>query len=185
MSMLGVSFLNEIVRKKEVTNVATVLNNLRSSIIEALKQTGEQGEQKDGMDMSIVAINTKSNQCQWAGANNPLWIIRNTALKKENENIADIVEVIKPNKMPVAVHVFMDEFTNHDIQLNKGDRLYLFSDGYPDQFGGPDGKKFKSKAFKKLIAEIDIKDCPRCTFAPHNEIIEHVFLNDKMNMNFI
>ncbi|MBI4646290.1 MAG: SpoIIE family protein phosphatase [Bacteroidia bacterium] len=204
MSMLGVSFLNEIVRKKEVTNAAMVLNQLRASIIEALKQTGEEGTQKDGMDMSLVAINistgppdydpqghlTKSGTfrngsdveyddlagrnpagrsytTQWAGANNPLWIIRNPDpqghINKSSEqrdsssldsgDLAGQVIEIKPNKMPVAVHIKMDGFTNHEIQLNSGDKLYLFSDGYPDQFGGPKGKKFKYLAFKKLLAE--------------------------------
>ncbi|MFH2141749.1 MAG: tetratricopeptide repeat protein [Bacteroidota bacterium] len=164
MSMLGVSFLNEIVRKKELINAAMMLNNLRSSVIEALKQTGEEGTQKDGMDMSLVIINTDNKQCQWAGANNPLWIIRNTDLNNQvssrdentlliEEHANDIIEVTKPDKMPVAVHIHMEEFTNHQIQLNTGDKLFLFSDGFPDQFGGPDGKKFLYKKFRKLIAE--------------------------------
>ncbi|MBI4646551.1 MAG: SpoIIE family protein phosphatase [Bacteroidia bacterium] len=153
MSMLAVSFLNEIVRKKEVTNAAMVLNHLRFSVIEAIKQSGKEGEQKDGMDMSLAVINTKTKQCQWTGANNPLWIIKNTARNKEYTDIADIVEEIKPDKMPVAIHVKMNDFTNHEIQLYEGDKLFLFSDGYPDQFGGANNKKFKYSTFKKLIAE--------------------------------
>ncbi|MCF8299146.1 MAG: SpoIIE family protein phosphatase [Saprospiraceae bacterium] len=153
MSMLGISFLNEIVRKKEVINAADILNNLRSSIIEALKQTGEYGTQKDGMDMSIIAINKDRKRALWAGANNPLWIIRNANINKEFEDPKDRIEEIKADKMPVAVHVKMDEFTNHEIQVEAGDRLFLFSDGYPDQFGGPKGKKFMNKAFKRLLSK--------------------------------
>ena len=153
MSMLGVSFLNEIVRKKEVTKASEVLDHLRKSVIEALQQKGQSGEQKDGMDMSIAAINTETKQCFWAGANNPLWLIRNTNIEKQYEDIAEKVEEIKPDKMPVAIHVKMCDFTNHEIQLETGDRLYLFSDGLPDQFGGEKGKKFLYKHFKKLLAE--------------------------------
>lgn len=148
MSMLGVSFLNEIVRKKEVTDAAQVLNHLRTSIIDALKQTGEAGSQKDGMDMSLAVINEDTRKCLWAGANNPLWIIRSS---NKSETIE--IEEIKADKMPVAVHVNMADFSNHEIDLSSGDRLYLFSDGFPDQFGGPKGKKFKYKTFKNLICE--------------------------------
>ncbi|MCD6366890.1 MAG: tetratricopeptide repeat protein, partial [Bacteroidales bacterium] len=162
MSMLGISFLNEIVRKKDVTNSADVLNNLRESIIEALKQTGEQGTQltadavKDGMDMSIIAIHKDRKRALWAGAHNPLWIIRQNCDLDVFDDKADMIESIKGDSMPVAIHVIMNDFTNHEIELHKGDKLYLFSDGFPDQFGGPKGKKFKYKAFKKLIAETSV-----------------------------
>lgn len=146
MSMLGMSFLNEIIRKKEVTNAAEILNHLRSSIVEALKQTGASGTQKDGMDISLLAINYSDNTFYWAGANNPLYIIRN----KEGEYQ---LEEIKGDKMPVAIHVIMEPFTNQMVDLKKGDRIYLISDGMPDQFGGPKGKKFMSKTLKELFVE--------------------------------
>lgn len=153
MSMLGVSFLNEIVRKKEVTNMAEVLNLLRSSVIEALRQTGEKGTRKDGMDMSIIAIHKDRKRALWAGANNPLWIIRNENIGKDYEDKTEMIEETKADKMPVTVHIFMDDFTNHEIKIKTGDKLFLFSDGYPDQFGGPKGAKFKYKAFQRLLAE--------------------------------
>lgn len=153
MSMLGVSFLNEIVRKKDVVTPAEVLNHLRASVIEALKQTGEAGTQKDGMDMSIASIHLKSKLCRWAGANNPLWIVRQNAIIDECEDKSDIVEEYKADKMPVAVHINMSPFINHEIKLEAGDKLYLFSDGLPDQFGGPKGKKFLYKRFKKVLVE--------------------------------
>lgn len=155
MSMLGISYLNEIVRKKEVVNAALVLNHLRTSVIDALKQSGE-GSQKDGMDMSILAINIANSRAFWAGANNPIWIIREQNMYNDIEDKKDLIEEIKPDRMPVAVHVFMDDFTNHEIKLNKGDKIYLFSDGYPDQFGGKKGRKFMHENLKRLIAETSI-----------------------------
>jgi serine phosphatase RsbU (regulator of sigma subunit) len=153
MSMLGMSFLNEIVRKKEIINAAEILNQLRAYVIEALKQSGYQSSQKDGMDMSLCAINTQTGKCYWAGANNPLWYIRKEDIGKEAEDRADIVQEIKADKMPVAIHIKMDSFTKHELQLNKGDIIYMFSDGYADQFGGPKGKKFLYKSFKRLLGE--------------------------------
>ncbi|OFX61465.1 MAG: hypothetical protein A2046_00095 [Bacteroidetes bacterium GWA2_30_7] len=185
MSMLGISFLNEIVRKKEVTQASYVLDQLRVSIIDALKQTGESGTQKDGMDISLVVIKnqelspkfqiqseendeqlnnrtielrTTNNEqqttnifnAQWAGANNPLWLIRSSKEMPPFEKVASLEEM-KPDKMPIAIYERMDDFTNHEIQLNSGDTIYLMSDGYEDQFGGPKGKKFLSKNLKKLL----------------------------------
>jgi serine phosphatase RsbU (regulator of sigma subunit) len=118
------------------------------------------------MDMSLVVINQLSESlklsessatvkyhAQWAGANNPLWIIRNnkTLTKFETLSKLEELEEIKPDKMPIAIHELMDEFTNHDFELCNGDCLYLMSDGYEDQFGGPKGKKFMSKRLKELL----------------------------------
>ena len=153
MSMLGISFLNEIVRKSDVTETGSILNELRKSIIEALKQKGIEGEQKDGMDMSLIAINNKTNICQFAGANNPLYILHKEKYQhKTTNNLENLIEEIKPDKMPVSIYVRMDNFKTHTIQLNQGDRLFLFSDGMPDQFGGEKGKKFKYKPFKRILA---------------------------------
>lgn len=164
MSMLGISFLNEIVRKKEVVNSAQVIDKLRNAVIEALKQTGKQNEQKDGMDMSIAAINPETRECLWAGANNPLLILRKEG-GFDDMDTADskkirfhtysncIIKEIKADKMPVAIHTIMERYTSHSIQLLPGDRVYLFTDGFPDQFGGPNHRKFMAKRFKELIAE--------------------------------
>lgn len=171
MSMLGVSFLNDIVRKKEVTDAAMVLNHLRNSVIEALKQRGEietfteESGMKDGMDMSLIAIHEDKKSALWAGANNPLYIIRkgniNNSVESENQEKIpdhtgnDNLELIeyKPDKMPVSIHLKMDSFTNHRIELSEGDRIYLFTDGFADQFGGPKGKKLKYATFKNMLCE--------------------------------
>jgi len=143
MSMLGISFLNEIILNKEIIRPDLVLNALRDEIMKALKQMEEQSDVKDGMDMSACLIDFSNGKLQFAGAQNPLYHFS----KKE------LVE-IKADKMPVAIHERMDDFTNHEIQLAKGDTIYIFSDGFVDQFGGPKQKKFLSKNFKAILQEM-------------------------------
>jgi serine phosphatase RsbU (regulator of sigma subunit) len=108
-----------------------------------------ENELKDGMDISLLKICSVSNSIannnitlQWSGANNPLWIIRKNS---------KILEEIKADKQPVGKFSERKNFTSHDIVLEKGDRLYLFTDGYADQFGGEKGKKFKYKQLEDLL----------------------------------
>jgi serine phosphatase RsbU (regulator of sigma subunit) len=152
MSFLGISFLNEIVTKEYITHPGVILKKLRKEIIKTLAQTGEEGTHKDGMDMSLLVINHKENSVSWAGANNPLWIVR-AENHEQYDDLADKIEEIKADKMPIGIYERMDNFTTHEVQLAEGDRIYMFSDGFPDQFGGPNGKKYKSKAFKRLISK--------------------------------
>ncbi len=142
MSMLGVSMLREIVSKEYISHPGVILRRLRKEVMYALKQTGEFGEQKDGMDMSLVSINVETLECQFAGANNPLYLVRDGELTE-----------YKGDKMPISIHQNMAKFKTHDIQLQRGDHLYLFSDGYVDQFGGPGDKKFKYKAFRQMLVD--------------------------------
>jgi serine phosphatase RsbU (regulator of sigma subunit) len=156
MSMLGVSFLREIVMKEYITHPGVILRKLRKEIIKALRQKRETGGQKDGMDMAIVSINNETNLLQFSGANNPLYIITNNARKLtgfETLQGFDGFYEIKPDKMPIAIYEKMDNFTTPEIQLEKGDQLYMFSDGFADQFGGPMGKKFKYKPFKQMLLD--------------------------------
>jgi serine phosphatase RsbU (regulator of sigma subunit) len=142
MSMLGVSLLNEIVINKKITRPDEILNKLRDKIIEALKQEKE-GVIKDGMDMTVCLLDLQKGTLLFSGANNPLYHIRDGELKQ-----------IRGDKMPVAIHEVMNPFTLHEIQLEKGDTFYTFSDGYADQFGGLAQKKFLAKNFRKLLLEI-------------------------------
>ncbi len=142
MSMLGISLLSEIVNKERIIDVGPILNQLRKAVIESLNQAGDNEDQKDGLDISLINIDTGTWKCRYAGANSPLYLFR----KKE------LVE-FKPDQMPVSIYPLMDPFTTHEIQLEKGDQLYLFSDGYADQFGGKDRRKFKYKAFKQLLTD--------------------------------
>lgn len=147
MSMLGISFLNEIISENKITDAAGILNRLRHQVIDALQQKGTPGEAKDGMDLALCVLDKRSAKLQFAGANNPLYYIRNGELYE-----------IKGDKMPVAIHVKMDSFTNHELTVSPGDVFYLFSDGYADQFGGPNGKKFKYRSLKELLVSIHQKD---------------------------
>lgn len=143
MSMLGMAYLNEIVRKKEVTQANHVLNLLREQVKTSLKQTGEKGARKDGMDMALCVINLDTNELQYAGAYNPLLIVRNDELLE-----------YKADRMPIGVYIKEKEtFTNHRIELKKGDKIYMYSDGFTDQIGGEAKDKFMSKPFKNLLLE--------------------------------
>jgi serine phosphatase RsbU (regulator of sigma subunit) len=143
MSMLGVSLLNEIILNKRIIQPDQVLNVLREYIIQSLKQVVQTSGIKDGMDMCVCLIDFKKNKMQFAGANNPLWIFADGKLNE-----------IKGDKMPVAIHDNMPPFTNHVVDIKKGDTFYIFSDGYADQFGGPQQKKILNKNFKMLLLKV-------------------------------
>lgn len=160
MSILGISFLNEIVRYKGVKEPSQIIEDLRSLIIEALRQKDEVGSRRDGMDMSLCMLDVNSMIMTYCGANNPCWVIKN------KDGFAEL----KPNKNPVAIHIRMEPFTQQTIQLEKGDLLYLFSDGFADQFGGPDKKRFGSKRFRELLIQNADKN-----LSIQKEILESTF----------
>jgi len=148
MSLLGISFLNEIVQRREITQANQVLNELRKQIRNSLRQYGQAEESKDGIDMALCVIDEKKKTLQYSGANNPLYLIRN------NNGTPELAEV-KADRMPLGYYQgTFKTFTNKDIQLEYGDVFYLFSDGFLDQKGGKDNKKFMSRNFKKLLLEI-------------------------------
>jgi serine phosphatase RsbU (regulator of sigma subunit) len=149
MSMLGISFLNQIVNENKITGADQILEKLRTDVICSLKQTGREGEQKDGMDMSLCVIDFDNLTMEFAGAQNPLYLIRGD----------ELIET-KADRMPVAYYEQMTNFKSQKIQLNQGDCFYMFSDGYADQFGGPQGKKFKYKALKELLVKVREKPMP-------------------------
>jgi len=143
MSMLGISFLNDIVSPRSLDSASEILNRMRNKVKKSLGQKGKESEAKDGMDLALYIINDETLELQYSGAYNPLYIIRD---KPEAE-----LEIIKADRQPIGVHPVEKDFTNHKIQLQKGNCLYTFSDGYNDQFGGKNGQKFKSKNFKELL----------------------------------
>jgi serine phosphatase RsbU (regulator of sigma subunit) len=149
MSMLGISFLNEIVSRHEDVHTDVILNELRAQVIKSLHQTGKEGGSQDGMDVALYILDFKIMTLEFSGANNPLFLFRN----------GEMIE-LKADKMPIGIHTKAHEpFTRHNLDIKKNDMIYTFSDGYPDQFGGPHQKKFMIKNFKKLLAEIH-KDPP-------------------------
>ncbi len=143
MSMLGISMLNEIVIKAGITDPAIILNKLRSNLLEGFHSEHIE-EPKDGMDMTILSYDTETHQIIVAGAYNPLLIVRNGE-----------VLTFKTDRMPVGHYARMkDKFTNQYIQAENNDILFMLSDGYTDQFGGPDGKKFMMKNLRQLLSNI-------------------------------
>jgi serine phosphatase RsbU (regulator of sigma subunit) len=148
MSMLGISLLNEIVQRREITQANHVLNELRKQIKHSLRQTGKKEESRDGIDIALCVIDSEKNIMQYAGANNPLYLISNNAGEP-------VLKEFKADPMPVGVHFSSDKsFTNHEIQLEIGDIFYIFSDGYADQIGGENNGRFTTANFKKLLLEI-------------------------------
>ncbi len=143
MSMLGIAYLNEIVGRMNKFVAAEILERLRANVIGALHQSDATDTAKDGMDISLIILDTETNKLQFSGAYNPLYLLRNGEL-----------EEFKGDRMPIGVHVRDSEpFTNHETQLQKGDQIYFFTDGFVDQFGGPKGKKMNYKRFKTSIIE--------------------------------
>lgn len=145
MSILGINFLNQIIYTKCYNSAAGILNMLREFVMKALNQKGEEDEPKDGIDMALCIIDNETNKLEFAGAFNPLYIV-----KKNN-----LVE-IPGDKMPIGIAAFEEtSFKNHVVDLNNGDSIYLFTDGFVDQFGGPDGKKYKYNQFRRLLLEMN------------------------------
>jgi serine phosphatase RsbU (regulator of sigma subunit) len=163
MSMMGMSLLKEIVQKEYLTHPGVILRRLRKEVIRSLGQKGISGEQRDGMDISIIEINPTEKRIQYAGAYNSLYLIRDKqvqvpdipevkVIEGENGN-GKVLYDIPADRMPVAYYDRMDRFTTVEINIEEGDQLYLYTDGYADQFGGESGKKLKYIPFKKLILE--------------------------------
>lgn len=147
--MLASSLLNEIVNESHIHEPAEVLNALRQRIIQALKQKGEVGENKDGMDMSFCRFHRDTRTLSVAGANNAVWIVRNGEL-----------EIIKADKFPVGISSGeLRPFTQKETVLEPGTMVYTFTDGYPDQFGGEKGKKFMYKQFQELLLSNHALSC--------------------------
>ncbi|MBN2519634.1 MAG: SpoIIE family protein phosphatase, partial [Bacteroidales bacterium] len=169
MSLLGVSFLNDIVNKRRITASNEILDELRSYIIASFQQKSDTTERKEGMDIALSILDTKTNILQFSGAYNPLYMVRKKngenklvinsngeenvlepAMEDEKYNLFEI----KGDKMPAAIYIKMRGFSNHQFKIEKGDTLYMFSDGFTDQFGGPEGRKYMAKPFKRFLLSI-------------------------------
>ncbi len=145
LTMLGTSFLNEINAGEESLTPAEILNRLRDKIIRELGQSSDQDATKDGMDISLIRVNLDTLELNWTGAHNPLYLVQDGELS-----------IIKADKQPIGYYDRMTPFSHHSAQLKPSDQVYLFTDGFSDQFGGPNGKKYMSKKFKELILEISV-----------------------------
>lgn len=144
MSLVGHNILKDIIKNTSAEKPAEILDRLREGVVSTLRADDSGKQAKDGMDMTLCAINYKTLELQYAAAFNPLYIIRKGEL------------MLHPaNKFPIGSYVGEKaNFDNHSIQLEKGDQIFIFSDGYADQFGGPSGKKFMVGNFRKLLLQI-------------------------------
>jgi serine phosphatase RsbU (regulator of sigma subunit) len=148
MSLVGHNILKDIIKNTSVTRPSEILDHMREGVVGTLRVDDSGKQAKDGMDMTLCAINYETLELQYAAAFNPLYIIRNGEL---------IIHAA--NKFPIGSFVGEKmNFDNHLIQLQKGDQIFIFSDGYADQFGGPNGKKFMVGNFRKLLTQISHLD---------------------------
>ncbi|MEE4197168.1 MAG: SpoIIE family protein phosphatase [Bacteroidales bacterium] len=162
MSLLGMSFLNEIVLKHDTFEADKILNDLRKEVIQSLKQSGREDEAKDGMDMALCVIDKERRKLQFAGANNPMYLIRKGELEK-----------IKADRMPIGIHFRSDHpFTKQEFEIKGGETVYIFSDGFADQFGGDEGRKLKYKPFQELLSSIHSK-----SMKEQKEYLDYFFEN--------
>lgn len=144
MSLVGHNILKDIINNTAIIKPSEIMDRLREGVVNTLHADKAGQETKDGMDMTLCCINYQTLELQFAAAFNPLYIVRNGMLVEH-----------KANKFPIGA--FIGEKTNFDnntIQLQKGDQVFIFSDGYADQFGGPKGKKFMIGNFRKLLIQI-------------------------------
>ena len=143
MSMLGISMLNEIMAMENLENASQMLDVLRNKVKQNLHQTNVSESNSDGMDLAMIMLDRENLTLHFAGANNPLILVRNNEITSYDGD-----------RMPIGVHMYDEEsFKNHEVKIQKGDKLYMFSDGYMDQFGGKKGRKLMSKNFKNLLVE--------------------------------
>ncbi|MEZ4721483.1 MAG: tetratricopeptide repeat protein [Flavobacteriales bacterium] len=143
VSVVCVNGLNRCVREFGLRQPSDILDKCRELVIAEFEKSEE--EVKDGMDISLCVWNKMINEIRWAGAHNPLWVVRKGA---------EEVEEYKADKQPIGKYEWPTAFTNHIVSLNSGDTIYVFSDGFPDQFGGETGKKYKSGKFKKTLCDL-------------------------------
>lgn len=160
VSVVCSNALNRAVNEFQLTDPGKILDKTRDLVIQTFEKSGR--NVKDGMDISLISIiqnNQNKTQIKWAGANNPLWMIHNN----------ELVE-LKPDKQPIGSHVNPQPFKTHTVSVEESTMLYLFTDGYADQFGGPNGKKYKYKQFAELLIKHHSE-----TTAKQLEIINHSF----------
>lgn len=146
VSVVGANSLDRCVKEFKLQEPNKILDKLCDMVIETFESSDH--EVKDGMDITLCSVNLKTRKIKYAGAHNPLWIVKHDSL--------EVVET-KADKQPIGKFDYRKDFTNHEIQLEKGDCIYMFSDGYADQFGGPGGKKFKYKSLMTVLQNIHHK----------------------------
>ena len=162
MSMIGHTLLSQIINEKNITDPASILHHLDLGIVMALKQDDPKSTRSDGMDITICTINKNKKQVVFSGANNALFYVKNGEC-----------ETIKADRLGIGgLQRWDKKFTNHVIDITEDTYFYMSTDGFPDQFGGPEGKKFMRKRFSMLMEKISHKP------GKEQQTILHRFLND-------
>ncbi|MBK7128187.1 MAG: tetratricopeptide repeat protein [Crocinitomicaceae bacterium] len=169
VSVICVNGLNRAVRENGLTEPGKILDKTRELVIAEFEKSDD--EVKDGMDISLCSLSWQDMQMQWAGANNPLWIFR-----KDKQEIQEI----KADKQPIGKVENPASFKTHQVAVNKGDIIYLITDGFKDQFGGKKGKKFKASHLKNLLLSV----CDE-SMETQRKIISEAFENWKGNLEQI
>lgn len=162
MSVIGYDLLNQAVKLNHITKPSEILSFVDEGVTNFLRQINDESGVHDGMDISIITIYKQLRIVEFAGAYHELYY----------SHKGEMFE-IKGDKLPIGMNIdgVVDQYTNHGVPVNKGDMLYIFSDGYADQFGGEQNKKFKYKALKNLLLDISNRDCME-----QKEIIAHQFI---------
>lgn len=145
LSLIGYFLLNDIVRSRKVTEPGKILDLLDEGVTTTLRQDQDDSATKDGMDIALCRINLDTNEVAYAGAHRPLYFIRNGEMDE-----------VKGNKFPIGGGIFKNQtnFTTHTLPMKKGDSIYFSSDGFPDQFGGPEGRKLGPKRVREIIQQV-------------------------------
>lgn len=165
LSLLGITFLKEIIAKDPMPAANKILNILREKVMKAMHQTDED-EPGEGMDIALYIIDETTHQLQFAGAVNPLYLIRDNS-----------ITVCKGDRMPIGICPDEEQsFINKTLQLEQGDTIYIFSDGFADQFGGPNEEKYKYYRFRELLLKIQ-----KYSMRKQEDMLKKAFLKWKSN----
>ncbi|MES2838165.1 MAG: two-component regulator propeller domain-containing protein [Bacteroidota bacterium] len=181
VSVVCSNALNRTVKEFGITEPGKILDKVRELVVETFERS--ESDVKDGMDISLCVLDLKKNELNWSGANNPLWIFRRETDKQASQNsnlTTHILIEYKPDKQPIGRYSDEKPFTSHKINLEIGDTLFIFTDGYSDQFGGEKGKKYKSTKMKELFLSIQDQEMDE-----QRKLIDDSFENWRGNLEQI
>lgn len=184
MSMLGITLLTEQLGAGNIRQPGEILGQLRTKVKTMLDQEGGFREQKDGMDMAIAVIDQKKKELRFAGAYCPLYLVRQKEMVDGSEPGSEtslevgstLLYEVKGDRQPIGIHWQETDFTTHVVPLKEQDSIYVFSDGFVDQFGGDDRKKFKTPKFKELLLSVHAETMER-----QKQLLEERFENWRAN----
>jgi serine phosphatase RsbU (regulator of sigma subunit) len=190
MSMLGISFLNEIVNNQKMCNAGAILDQLRGYVVKSLKQGHSVSDTNDGMDLTLIIYDKYQKVIEFAGAYNPVYHVRSAnkppLMEVSPENVMESdgyrLTSLNGDKMPIGFSDFIhQQFNSLTIPIETGDALYMFSDGYADQFGGPKNKRFLSRNVKKKLLEIQASSMNNQKLILENTLDEWNFRKEQID----